>query len=137
MMSRGEVERPQPVADVFTEEFWNGVRAGKLVIQRCCECGFYNHPPLSQCYSCYSERLQFQEVSGQGTVYSYTVTRRKFVEGFHEPYCILVIELAEQDGLFLLSEWQDEAHPPRIGTEVKFRPKDVGNDVVLAEFMPA
>ena len=68
-----------PVPDELTAFFWTGAAQGKLLIQRCDRCGFYVHWPRPCCKRCNSFELTPAEVSGRGTLYSYTVG----VQAFH------------------------------------------------------
>ena len=85
--------KPVPVADELSKAFWNGAREGKLVIQRCADCNYYNHPPRPFCDACLSQRLEFQTVSGQGTIYSFTVMHQRDVAGFEPeaPFINIVV----------------------------------------------
>ena len=67
------------------------------MVPRCEDCGDYNWVPYPACRSCLSERQAWTAVSGQGTVYSYTVSHRG--PGAFDadvPYAIVLGELAER-----------------------------------------
>ncbi|MQF82554.1 hypothetical protein FIM02_00075 [SAR202 cluster bacterium AD-802-E10_MRT_200m] len=73
--------RPMPIVTPFTQPYWDGALSGKLMIQRCNHCKSYYHPPVSSCAKCVGEEeaaLEFEVVSGRGTVYSHTLIREKF-----------------------------------------------------------
>ena len=99
-------DRPTPVPDELTRPFWDAAAEGRLAVQRCGECGYYNHPPKPLCDRCTSTALAFEDVSGRGRVYSYTTNYQRNVAGFEEcvPYVNLVVELEEQAGLHLISD---------------------------------
>jgi uncharacterized OB-fold protein len=127
-------ERPLPLADADTEFFWEGARALKLMILRCADCGTYVHYPKPGCWNCGGANLAPEQVSGRGTVYSYTVTHRD-VPGLDAPFAVVIVELEEQRGLRMVSRMIDM--PPedvRIGlpVEVVFQP--VAEDVFLPLF---
>lgn len=81
--------------------------------------------------------MGWQQVSGRGTVHSYTVMRQPLVAGFENsiPYTCLVVELEEQPGLLIVGNLED---PPTAGVavgqgvEVVFEPIDEG--FVLPQF---
>jgi uncharacterized protein len=77
-------------------QFWvDGVRNGKLLIQRCADCGTLRHPPGPMCGACRSLRWDSIEASGRGEVYSYTVHHKPAIPGFVAPFVILLIQLEE------------------------------------------
>lgn len=129
--------RPLPQPDPLTQPFWDAVREGRLAIQRCAGCGYYNHPPRALCDRCSSSDLAFAGVSGRGRVYSFTLMRQKNVAGFEAlvPYLNLLVELEEQRGLFMISYLPgDQAARVALGAPVAvwFEPVDEG--VALPQF---
>ena len=132
-------QRPLPQPDALTQPFWDAARAGRLEVQRCGGCGYYNHPPRPLCDRCSSQDLAFQEVSGRGTVYSFTVMRQRNVAGFEQdvPYINLLVELVEQPQLFMISRLPGGASEGlAIGLPVLvyFEPFDGG--LALPQFRP-
>ena len=94
--------------------------------RRCSACGTYQHPPEPVCHSCLSFDLGGAEVSGRGTVYSYTMATQAFHPSFADklPFCIAVVELDDQPGLKLLTNIVDlQADGVNVGdpAEVCFR----------------
>jgi uncharacterized OB-fold protein len=130
---------PMPVADALTEPFWTGARAGRLVIQRCRNCGLYVHLPRPVCRRCLSFDLGHEAVSGRGTVYSYTETHRAFHPFFVDrvPYLIAAIELEEQEGLRLLSNLVRVAEPDvRFGMAVTVEFEQLAPELTIPVFAP-
>ena len=90
--------RPVPRENVFvdTSPFWEGVRAGKLVLQYCTEAKKFQHYPRP--VSIYTGRrtLEWREVSGKGTIYATTVVRipGPGLDG-RLPLCVATVELDE------------------------------------------
>lgn len=129
-----------PLPDNQTRFFWDGAREGKLLVQRCDDCGHRQHPPGPVCRSCLSAGVTPIEVSGRGTVYTHTVTTHVFHPYFEDkvPYVLVVVELEEQQGLKLLSRMTDCAEDEvRIGMQVEVSFVDEGEGVVLPLFKPA
>jgi uncharacterized OB-fold protein len=83
----GELNRPHK----------EGLNAGELRLQYCRECGAYQLPPESFCYSCPSTDLDWRAVDGGGTVYSFIVVHQRGHPAFtaRVPYNVAVIELDE------------------------------------------
>lgn len=87
--------------DFDTLPYWEGCRQKKLLILRCLACGFWIHPPLSVCSSCWSEKIEAQEVSGMASIYTFTITKQR------EPASSFVTvwaELREQERLIVIGQ---------------------------------
>lgn len=137
---------PPPVAsDPLTDFFWAGAREGRLLIQRCRDCGTYIHLPRPVCRACRSFDLAPEPVSGRGTIYTFTETHRPFHPFFVDrvPYLLAAVELEEQAGLRVLSNLVglDEpgapAREPRIGMAVEVRFEWLSDDLAIPVFRPA
>jgi hypothetical protein len=130
-------EKPIPVTDELSQPFWDAAKQHRLVIQRCGECRYYNHPPRPVCERCSSQRLEFATVSGRGTIYTFTVMHQPSVAGFEDevPYINIVVELDEQPMLFMVSNLPHaEKDKIRIGGRVEVRFEKRGLELVLPQF---
>jgi uncharacterized protein len=115
--------------------FWDGVRAGRLLLRACAACGRLQHPPTPLCPACGSASWSAREASGRGTVYSW-ITSRHPSQPDPEPRLVVLVELDE--GVRLVSNLVDVAADdvePGLAVEVCFRTYD--GDVVLPQFRPA
>ncbi len=133
----GNSPKPLPAVDDLTRPFWQAAAQHQLVIQRCQECGYFNHPPRPLCDACLSQRLAFVPVSGRGTVYSYTVMHQPNVAGFEKeiPYINVLIELDEQPRLFMVSYLpMSEQAKLRIGGQVEVTFEKIDDEVTLPQF---
>jgi uncharacterized OB-fold protein len=77
-------------------DFARHLKAGRLMASRCKRCGAMSFPPKADCDSCMSGDFAFVEVSGAGTLVTFT----KIVAaptGFEDvaPYIVGVVDLAE------------------------------------------
>ena len=123
--------RPIPVPDDVTRPFWEAVRDGRLAIQRCQSCRTYYHPPVVHCYECESRSLAFENVSGRGTIYAFSVMRR-----VAEPYAIAHVTLAE--GPTMLTNIVDcDFDKLSIGQAVALVFKESENGQPVPMFAPA
>ena len=86
--------RPRPAVNQDTEFFWEGVKRGELLIQRCTSCGELRHPPRPMC-PCRSLDWDAKASTGRGDVYSYVVFHHPPVPPFEVPYVVALIELEE------------------------------------------
>jgi uncharacterized OB-fold protein len=114
---------PQPVPDPDSAGFWQATADGRLAIRRCQACGWWSQPPLERCRYC-AAVMAYEEVSGEGTLYSFIVVHQPAVPGFGEelPYLIGLVDLAEQEGLRLVARLEDvDADELRVGLPVRAR----------------
>ncbi len=85
---------PAPRTTPETERFWEATADGKLLLKKCADCGEYHHYPRSHCPFCFSDETEWTEASGDGTVYTYTVTHQNAAP-YDEatPYVLAYVEL--------------------------------------------
>ena len=135
----GPTPEPAPAPSEVSRFFWDAANKHRLVIQRCDDCSYYIHWPQVRCPKCGAERLSAAEVSGKGTVYSFTIVHHVFHPGFAAdvPYSLALIELAEQPGLRLVTNIVECANEDvRVGmpVEVVFEDRD---GYTVPQFRPA
>ena len=129
--------RPRPQPTRVSQPYWDALAEGRIDIQRCDACGAWVHYPRSRCPVCLSDRLGWRTVSGEATVYAYTVAVAPTAPVFADdvPQLIAVVELA--DGPRLTTTLVDaDPNDIRIGMPVfpVFEPGDDG--VTLLRFRP-
>ncbi len=90
-----KVLRPAPGISDDTRFFWDGTRAGQLLIQRCTGCGALRHPPGPVCPACHSFEWDTLQASGLGRVYSFVVMHYPEVPPFEYPNPVALVELDE------------------------------------------
>ncbi len=92
------------------------LKQGRFLIQHCGACGRHVFFPRSICPHCWSEKLDWVEPKGTGTVYSTTTVRRKPDAG--GDYDVSLIELDE--GVRMMSRVEGIAPTEvKIGTRVR------------------
>jgi uncharacterized OB-fold protein len=91
---------PSVALDHDNKEQWRGFLAGRLLVNRCLDCGHWINPPRPMCPRCWSGRVEAQEVSGRGRVQWFTLLHDG-VSGAdpRTPYPAVVVELEEQPNL--------------------------------------
>jgi uncharacterized OB-fold protein len=130
---------PLPLETDLTRFFWDAVRAGRLAILRCQQCGHFVHYPRIVCNRCLAEDLAPEDVSGRGTLYSYTVVMQAFHPYFVErlPYTLAVVELEEEAGLRVTTNIIDCPEDQlRIDLPVEVAFVDVSPVLTLPMFRP-
>ncbi len=139
-MSDG-VARPRPRPDAISRGFWDAAERGELAIQRCAACRRFQHPPRALCKACGDAELRFETVSGEATLWSWTITHHSVLDGFDAalPYTCMVVELREQTGLLLLSDLvgrEAERDNLKLGAAMRVMfPKRSGDAPVLPQFV--
>jgi uncharacterized OB-fold protein len=90
--------KPLPVLDVETRPFWEACQSGRLMLQRCNDCGHIRFPPTRFCSKCRSVKCEWIESKGRGRVFSWIVVRHpvpREVYALEVPYVVALIELDE------------------------------------------
>jgi len=83
--------------DRWTAPFWDAARDGRLVVAKCGSCARYRMPPSPYCPRCRSQEVDWEHVSGAGSLYSYTVIHQALIPSYkaHVPYAVGVAALDE------------------------------------------
>ncbi len=81
------------------ERFFEELKNKKLKVPKCRDCGKHIYPPRDFCPFCSSENVEWVEVSGDGTLYAYTINNN----GIHfTDQTIGIVELKEGFKIFTL-----------------------------------
>lgn len=132
MTDTGAPRKPPQQGTALSAPFWEAARQGRFVIQRCANCGQLRHYPRLLCDRCYSDRCDWVEASGDGTVHSWTVAHHAFHPAFAQelPYTLVTVDLA--DGVRALGRWR-EGPALRLGLAVRgrFEQREDGVDLVF------
>ena len=102
-------------ADSVTREWWDATREKRFVLQTCRVCNHHQHYPRPVCTRCGSVELGYEEASGRGLIYSFTVSHRAPGPEFETPYVVALIKLEE--GPIILSNIVD-ADPESLGCDM-------------------
>jgi uncharacterized OB-fold protein len=128
--------RPDPILTEDNAVFWDAAAEGRLVSQRCRECGVLRHPPRPMCPHCRSLSIDVVELSGRGTLYSYAVLHHPRNPAFDYPLLTALVDLDE--GIRVVSNLIDiDAADVQIdmALQVTFAPTAGGRQVPV--FRPA
>jgi uncharacterized OB-fold protein len=87
--------RPAPIVTDDSKTFWEAARDGRLVAQRCRECGRLRHPPRPMCPECHSIDHETVDLAGTGTVYSYAILHHPQHPAFSYPVVAVLVDLDE------------------------------------------
>lgn len=91
------MKKPYPVPTPDSRPFWNGLAEQKILLKHCRDCDCVFHYPRVTCPNCLSSDLDWKQASGQGTLYTYTISRRPTHPLFADevPQLMAVVELEE------------------------------------------
>jgi uncharacterized OB-fold protein len=84
-----------PLPDPFTQTYWDALAKHRLLVRRCGSCGSAFHPPRPVCPVCWSASVEWEQVSGRGTIYTYSVIRENDLPMYRPavPYVVAIVEL--------------------------------------------
>lgn len=96
-MSGPRWDKPLPHPTPASQPFWDGLKAHQVRLQQCDDCARWIFYPRLHCPHCASRRLAWRDVSGRGTLYTYTVARVPTLPEFADeaPQLLAVIALDE------------------------------------------
>jgi uncharacterized OB-fold protein len=127
---------PKPMPSPETAEFWAATAEGRLLLKRCNACGVVIWYPRAICPDCHAGDTSWFEASGQGEVYSFTVSRRG--EGPYReaaPYVLAYVQLDE--GPRMMTNIVDcDVDTVAIGQRVTVTWHDTGEGNALPRFRP-
>jgi uncharacterized OB-fold protein len=117
--------------------FWDGLAGGEVRLQHCTACDGWVFYPRTRCPHCLSADLEWRRVSGEATLYTWTLCRRPTAPHFADavPFVLAVVELAE--GVRMTTTIVDaEADALRAGMALRPVIDDAGA-VPLLRYAPA
>ena len=87
--------KPMPARTDISAPFWDGLESGRVTLPRCRSCGHWIFDPRRHGDACWSHDLEWQDVSGAGSLYTYTLTRIPTLPDFADemPQALAVVEL--------------------------------------------
>lgn len=108
----------------------DAAREGRLFIKRCHACGRPHWHPRALCPFCLSTDTRWEDSSGTGEIYTYSIVRRSPTG----PYAVAYVRL--DDGPLMLSQVVDcRADEVAIGARVAVAFQDVPDGPPLPVFM--
>lgn len=123
---------PAPHLNEGDAPYFEAAAQGKLLVKYCTDCKQYHHYPRALCPFCFSDKTEWKEAKGTGTVYSYSITRASGAV----PYAIAYVTLDE--GVSMMTNIVEcDLDTIRCGQKVTvtFRPAEGG--IVIPMFKPA
>ena len=137
-MAADELRPPLPTPIVRTQPFWDALREHTVKIQYSPSSDQWVFYPRSHAPLTLQTDLEWREISGEGTLYTYTIARRPTAPDFagEQPQIIAVVELDEGPRLTstLVNVAEDQIS---IGMRVRPSFEDVpGTETTLLRYEP-
>lgn len=128
---------PEPSPD--TQPYWDGLKAGRLMLQSCAACGKIRHYPRPVCPHCHSLEARWVEAKGTGRVHSWTVTHHAFHPGWKGelPITLVTVDLDEGVRMQAVLKGGAPAGGLKLDLPVKVAFDPVTKDVTLPVFVAA
>ena len=129
----------RPASSRDTKFFWDGVNAHELRIQKRAD-GSLQHPPVPAVWQDKETAIDYQVVSGKGTVFTFVVHHAPKVPGRTLPFVVALVELEE--GVRMLGELRNvdpakvEIGMPVRATYIDFPDGDSGPAWTLYAWEP-
>ena len=123
--------------DSWTMPFWSAAHEHCLVAPRCTNCATFRFPPGPFCHVCRQQDVDLVELSGEGTVYTFTVARHPVVPELreHVPYVIAVVEPDGAPGVrMIVNVVESDPEAVAVGSRVAVFWDDVADDVTIPRF---
>src|SRR4051812_48125817 len=120
---------PSPAINAENKPYFDAAAQGRLLIKRCTACGKPHFYPRALCPHCFSERTEWQEAKGTGTIYAYSIMRHG------TPFAIAYVTLDE--GVTMLTNIVDcDLDSLRIGLKVSVVYKPTEGGAMVPMFTP-
>ena len=122
---------PAPGINPETAAFWDAAKEGKFLIRACTACGKAHWYPRAICPHCFSDRTEWRESAGRGTIYSVSVMKRA-----PEVYAVAYVTL--DDGPTMMTNIVDcDFDTVAIGQKVQVTWRDAEGGQPYPQFRPA
>jgi uncharacterized OB-fold protein len=88
-------QKIMPVKSPESMPYWEGLRARKILIPECKDCGHTFFYPRTQCTKCLSPNLAWKEIPPRAKLWTWTVVHQSFHEGWAAdvPFVIALVEV--------------------------------------------
>lgn len=123
---------PKPDINEVSRPYWEALREGQLVVQRC-NCGHVWLPARRHCPACLSPDVRWERASGRGRLLSWVVYYTSYHAAFEArlPYNVSLVQLEEGPRLLTNIVDPNESLAADAPVELKVEWEE---DVALARF---
>jgi uncharacterized OB-fold protein len=119
--------------------FWEGTRQGELRFPRCRSCHRFHWYPCVLCPFCHSEDIEWQAITSQPKVYTWTCVRRPLSPLFaiRGPFIVALVEFDEIQDIHLVTNLVDcQPEEVYIGMPLEVVFQKVNDKLTMPLFRP-
>jgi uncharacterized protein len=129
---------PIPQPDRDTAPYWQALAEGRLVLQRCADCGRWTWPARPICSGCFGFALVWEGAAGTGEVYSWIVTYQPYSAALAAivPYVVALVRIDEQDDIMIPGRFASDAEIHQ-GMRVRMATEKASDDIGILDWVPA
>jgi len=139
MTTQQTYKKPIPMVTPESERYWQGCKQHELWLRSCNSCAKPYFYPRDICPLCGSRDTTWKQMSGRGTVYTFSIVQRAPTPAFAEdvPFVNAIVEL-EEGARMMTGLVGVEPDPSKIsvGTPVEVTFEDITEEVSLPKFQP-
>ena len=113
---------PVPENDDLSKPYWEGLKAGKLMVQKCNGCGQHQFGPEWICHNCNSFDLTYEQVAPTGKIFSWERAWYPVHPALKDklPYLTVLIELPQAGNVRMVGNLLgDPMQQVNIGSDVE------------------
>ena len=127
-----------PQVNIETQPFWDATAQGRIDLAVCDDCGSIPWYPRLVCPDCHSTDMTWTTMSGNGTVYSYSVTRAGVGRAWkeHLPFVVAYVQL-DEGPIMMTNVVGCDPEAVEIGMAVTAVFDDTGEGTSVVRFTPA
>ena len=124
---------PKPLMGFYEPTMWRSIEERAMRLQCCDDCGAWQYPPAPACVECLSEAMTWKSLRGEGTILSWVIFHRQYLDTYPAPYNVVSVRLKE--GPILTSNLVGpEPEGSWIGAEVRMVYSEFPDGTVLPRF---
>lgn len=128
-------DKPLPRVDGPNKPFFDGLRAGRLMLQCCLDCGRLRFPATRTCSVCLSDRSDWRASNGLGVIESFCTFHKAYWPSFAATVPYDVVQVRLDEGVQFFSNLiETSSARPRIGMRVQAAFDAVTPAVTLLKF---
>ena len=136
-MTTVRFDLPTPEGD--TIEFWEAAKDERLLIKHCLECGAFSYYPRPFCPTCWSERVEWYEASGNAALYSWSVIYSNDQPPFRDrvPYVAAIVDLEEGPRMIDQRRRLPLRRAASVGMPLRVTFQPISDEYTIPVFVPA
>jgi uncharacterized OB-fold protein len=108
--------------------YWQGAAQGKLLLQKCKDCGKLQFFPRVVCVDCFSGNIEWVQAAGTGKIHTFSWVRVPRNPAFKEDVPICYINVILDEGVIMESRLEGKGKENvKLGDKVKVAFQDTAN----------